>query len=194
MTTVPFVAMWSGEREYQGPMKLGPEGIVLPRADPQGVHWIPFLNAPGTGMPLFGQVHSMRQIKCMRAPRCQVCGERMPKTDCTWVLNGSTDPVPDGGPLPTMTPPTCVKCVPLARVECPHVARLDPLLVLRVQRYRVVGVFGDVFVPGMGGHPIAQGMVEFGHEQIAWLLARQLVVELQEYKIETPTETERQQP
>lgn len=182
--TIPFVAMWSGEREYQGPMQLGPHGIVTPAADRQGIHWIPFLNAPGTGVPLFGQVHTSRQIKCMRGPRCQVCGERMDKTNCSWVLNGETDPVPDGGPLNTMTPPTCRDCIPLARVECPHVAKLEPLRVLQVTEFRVTGVFGDFFLPKSHGYPAGQVIVPFKDTALAWLLGRQLTVELSQYKIE----------
>src|SRR4051812_32858842 len=120
-SVVPWVAMWSAERERQGQCQAMPGGgpIINPPADTAGVHWMPFPMMPGTGEPLFGQVHTLRQTMCMRGPRCQVCGERFPKGEpVSWLVTDVDRvmaAVKDGGdiegqPFHTATPPTCDDC------------------------------------------------------------------------------------
>lgn len=152
-----------------------------------GVNWIEYSNEPGVGEPLYGQVHSLRQIRCMKGPRCQVCGERFPADEpTTWVLNNSIDRLiyenPEITRQLTQTPPTCKACIPAAILRCPHLIARAPV-VLSVSKFNIWGVEGDLYAsPDLvqRGH-----VLPLGHRYLPWLLGRQLVVELESF-IETP--------
>lgn len=188
---VPWVTAWSLEMQHTSPVAWSPMGIAAPdgqHLDMLGVTWLKMSNEPGSGEPMFSQVHTLRQIRCMRGPRCQVCGERLgiDGAPVPWLLNGATDTAlydlvtrGTAQALLTQTPPTCESCIPRALLRCPHLSALANPITLHVTSYEKWGVQGDLYADST---TVKQGEVlPFHHPYLRWMLGRQMVVKLTEF-------------
>jgi hypothetical protein len=148
---VPWVAIWSDEKaEPIGARPLGPDGGIVatgPNVEMRfGMIWV--ATNKRTGTPVFGEVNSQRQRRCMLGPRCQVCGARIDGPP-VWLIPD----LEEHGPVWrerrwTVTPPVCVLCADTSLLWCPHLQAVPPI---RAQGYgRPVAACGDLFVPGEG--------------------------------------------
>jgi hypothetical protein len=193
---VPFVALWSSEKEDVGKVGLEGDGNIDGPRDQRGIFWQPYGDTMGVGRPLFAEVHPIRQKMCMEGPYCQVCGTKMPNKNVPWIVPPATNSEwdrdlssPDSRPFITHTPPTCRDCWPVAMTLCPHL-KAHHFFKLIVKDYSIAGVFGDHF---WRAHPFApiqgeQGLVlRFGNSQHAearkGFVAKQLVVAINRWKV-----------
>lgn len=180
---VPWIARWTGEvipeaskvvitRREDGGLSLHYEESKHENRDRFGVLWQREGINRG-GEPLYGQVNTYRQRRCMLKSRCQVCGgpvndhaEGDPYT--TWLMPlGFLEWVDDevhAEPTPvTATAPTCEACIPLALDVCPN---------LRTEGYELYHVL-DWGVWGVRGrhHWIGEGRMQRRHALIPYNLA-----------------------
>jgi len=178
---VPWVALWTSERDSLRTVNVTSNGICG-RRDRHGIYWIQYGDSVGVGEPLFGQVHTDRQVNCMRKTLCQVCGQKISRTDCYWILNKvESQDLKDGKCFVTQTPPVCANCIKIATEQCPHLISMGKdVPLLRVFNYSCVAVNGDLALPGkeVQRHVILQ----YGHPKIKYLLGRQLIVELKQWE------------
>lgn len=173
---VPWVALWTSERDKVVPVTVTTAGIDGPR-DAHGVYWMTFGDSPGVGEPLFGHVHTGRQVRCMRKCLCQVCGKKIRRDRCHWILNGvESELLQEGKPHQTQTPPVCSECIKVALEYCPHLASLKKVTILTVTHYRSVGVLGDLALPGREVQK--QVGLPYGDPRLRYFIGRQLWVEL----------------
>jgi hypothetical protein len=145
MTSVPWVALWTAEREALRPAKVvwtDPPTILDPEPDEYGVRFREYPDdLQGHGEPIFAHVHTRRQVKAMGEGFCQVCGVQMFQWDVTWVLDEVSQMLFDlGGPYYVQTPPTCRKCIKIAVDVCPHLIGLKSTGRLRVIRAQDWGI------------------------------------------------------
>jgi hypothetical protein len=144
-----------------------------------GVLWMRENSSPGFGDPLWREIHSHRQRQCQVEGRCQVCGELMDPLLWlipTLLLTRSKDS------LITEVAPTCVDCVEKALLLCPALHRSNTIL-CEVFNYRPHSVFGDtVYASRGGGMRHLQGDVELHGAGIHHVMARQMIVELWNYR------------
>jgi hypothetical protein len=149
---VPWATKWTGEESTDpftilptadGPMVTYPSGPV--NRDEWGYLW----RREGIGRrgePQWKQLSAHRQKVSMRAPRCHVCGVKLPPGPIRWLLPKKAVSIGEGAVVAnTISPPTCDGCIPLARWLCPHLGRHGADLLL-VKRWEVWGVIGEVFV------------------------------------------------
>lgn len=149
---VPWVTKWTGETSTDPftfaftsdgqPAVAYPDGIEF--RDEHGYLW----RREGSvrrGEPQYRQVNAHRQRQCMRTPRCQVCGRKLPDGPIRWLMSKNALSVSPQGVVTTINPPTCDGCVPLARQLCPHLSKTGSDLLL-VKRWRVYGVCGELIV------------------------------------------------
>lgn len=187
---VPWVAVWSDEIPNPEDHQLQLIGDQLHYVsetegdrDNLGVLWTRSGVKRGSGEPLFGQVHGLRQRACMVVPRCQVCGKRMP--EITFLIGSHQDGHEPGAPFITATPPTCVECRSLAGMTCPHLRKVQKEATLSwvvPTDIRVWGYFGDL---ALGTGWDRRVRVQVGKPELKQLLAKQLLVAVMAYE-ETP--------
>lgn len=180
-SVIPWVAMWSSERDAVKSFAWTPIGLAGDFAfHAFGCGWINFGNSPTVGEPLFGQVHTTRQFRCMKGSRCQVCARKFePGEPIPWLVpDAHSQFLPH---LITQTPPVCERCLPVAKELCPFL-RSNDVVELTVKRHRVFGVVGDYYPTRSRA---VQGVLLRidEHTKLPFLLGRQLVVELLEYEV-----------
>lgn len=185
---VPYVALWSSEVEGLEATPMSTDLLFnkdCPR-DPMGVYWIPFPSSPGVGTPQFGHVHTHRQVECMRRPMCQVCGKKLDRRRCHWILNKlDAENLEDGKPFRTQTPPVCKACIKTSFAQCPHLQSLGhSVKVLEVTSYSCIGVIGDAILQDRSLRKFV--FLTYGNPQMWRLIGRQLVVELTKWRIYAP--------
>ncbi|MFI6512864.1 hypothetical protein ACIBCT_35130 [Streptosporangium sp. NPDC050855] len=135
------------------------------------------------GKPLWRKMNTRRQFLAMERDLCQVCS--LPATDpdnglIPWIVTPTTYQPIGGGLKGTNAPPTCVRCMPVAREQCPKVREASE--VFWVRHAEPVGVLGDVFEPNWRGYPVRQAKNVFvsfeEYSRHPMTLAHQLVVRL----------------
>lgn len=192
---VPWVALWSAEQASLRPMQHGGRRLLGTGVQAYGVTWLDYPNLQGQGQPLFGQVHTLRQFRAMRGPRCQVCGALFPRGEpVPWVLVGDVARNADGV-VWTQTPPVCRDCLVVARRHCPHLSAHPELEAVLVRRFEPVAVNGDVWptrdrsqalrnlvVPIPATLPEGSEERRVAEEVLPYTMGRQLVVALLEYE------------
>ncbi|GHG95387.1 hypothetical protein [Streptomyces rubradiris] len=140
-----------------------------------------------TGRPKWRLVHPVRQRKAMRFLRCQVraCPAKLSSGGYLFLETADEKPREPGQPVRTGQPPVCLEHAHLAVSLCPrlskgHVAflaRKAPLWGVIGTRYR----FGSL---GLTPLPAEEQLpMPYGHPQLGWFLASQLVRELTEYDV-----------
>lgn len=178
MDKVPWVALWTSESKNMKSIPYGPKGIIG-KKDSHGIYWAEYGTSPGVGEPLFGMIHTRRQVESMRTPKCQVCGENLIRP-FYWILNKLDSMLLDKKTIFTQTPPVCRRCVDVSIELCPHLKSMDNVPVLEVAQYSCVGAYGDLLLPGQ--KPKKHHAIKYGDPTIPYFCGRQLIVELQKWK------------
>lgn len=187
---VPWITRWTTERLIPGPalgLRPSPFGqIRLSFADERpedridGVLWLRENSSPGFGDPLWREIHSHRQRECQVEGRCQVCGELL-NLPLLWLVP-SMLMTRSNGNLITEVAPTCEGCVEKSLLLCPALHTSDTHL-YEVHDYRPHSVFGDTVTIGTHGRmDHAQGDVKLHSPGIHHVMARQMIVELWNYR------------
>lgn len=151
---VPYVTAYDGEDvAYQlalAPHLEATNGVRLSYVDPvasdwrYGVLWHRH-GLSRAGDPVFAQVNTARQRRCMVRNLCQVCGQTAVQAGTGliwWVMadppgrNAASEPF-------THAPPTCRACIPVARRACPRLRRDSQ--VYTATHAEPFGVVADVF-------------------------------------------------
>ncbi|MGA5489545.1 hypothetical protein ACPCK1_17535 [Streptomyces pseudogriseolus] len=182
---VPFIAAWSGEQQLDRTVVYsGHGGIAYADETPEdrdqyGVLWNGRAMARGTGRPLYGNVHPMRQRMAMQHLLCQVCGDPAgrDRLGVLWLIEDNRHDW-KGWPndLLTTHPPVCLPCAGKAVEMCPHL--VDSYVAVRVRESDVCAVYGRMWSSSALGRPVKAGnadVVAFGTLAARWVLAGQLV-------------------
>lgn len=182
---VPNVALWTSERNSMKTIMLTERGVIGKR-DKHGIYWAQYGNSQGVGDPVFGEVHTERQVAAMRGPLCQVCGNKL-EYPFHWILNRMDAELLGQEFIATQTPPVCKKCISIALKNCPHLISMgDTVPILQVNSYTCVGAIGELFVK----HPEKCTLepewkcVKYNEkEKLKFFVGRQLVVKIQDWKL-----------
>ncbi|MEV7683429.1 hypothetical protein AB0O64_33540 [Streptomyces sp. NPDC088341] len=188
---VPYIACWSSEHRPRGVVIAKGDGIAYAdegpyERDDMGVLWKRIGISPGKGRPEFGKVHFLRQRHAMRKLLCQICGGPSDRTDdgTLWIVGEDADypELSEPGYI-TTHPPLCVPCAVTSVGACPHLRERH--VALRVKTFVVAGVHGALYRPGGGPFPVMYdaGGVAFESRRLGWVLAGQLLMELDEFTI-----------
>jgi hypothetical protein len=181
----PYIVLWSDEEDQPVPL-VEREGIGLGYADElgtdrdkQGVLWLRTTSRPGSGRPVFGEVHSLRQRRAMRRLLCQVCAGPADQTGdgVLWLLKDHRKDW-DGWPenMGVTEPPVCLPCARLSVSLCPALRR--GAVAVRARTFPVAGVQGVVYRGGAKPTPVKHDLVAFDDPAIRWVRAMHLVREL----------------
>lgn len=191
---VPWVTVWSDELVPTETRWLKPGRDMLRCGDRRdqnyfmGVLWQPDLNQQGMGHPIFGLSHTGRQRQAMLQLRCQVCGKLITDRRLTWLMPEAEW----GGEFQqrrlTNTPPTCRACQSAAGRLCPRL-RNDGYVRFTAAAAKPWGVVGDLYHPALRTRDL---WVPFGHRALAHLVARQIVVNLDDVRSGSRRDVERQ--
>ncbi|WP_051385338.1 hypothetical protein [Actinokineospora inagensis] len=186
---VPYITSWSTETPVIPTVIRHPNGVGIAYADEtmgdrdrSGILWVRVPSTPGTGRPLFGKVHSLRQRRAMRRLLCQVCGEPADQAPdgVLWLLLDHRADWP-GWPnrMGVTEPPICRPCAELSVHACP--ALRDGYALVRAQVYDIAGVQGMRYRPGNTGvAAVDLAMVAHSDAAAPWVLASNLVRELRD--------------
>ncbi len=109
--TVPQPVMWSGEAEY-----------FVGRCRWFGRPAICQKEAQGSGVPMFGRPHVMRQRKLMATVCCDVCGKSM-RHSTKISLSNFGDDISEDCVLTEVEPLLHVECARLSMSQCPALRR-----------------------------------------------------------------------
>ncbi|MGW4032454.1 hypothetical protein ACWEFL_24610 [Streptomyces sp. NPDC004838] len=101
-----------------------------------------------------------------------------------WLIDDTPEPNPSGWPegLTVVHPPVCPKCAPRAAAYCPELRKGCTTVVVREPR--PWGYFGTLYGPHVTRPGLvpqvreADAYIPYEDERLPWLLARQLVVQL----------------
>ncbi|MFD8430391.1 hypothetical protein [Streptomyces coelicoflavus] len=169
--------------QEEAPADRGPRGELWARCSQ-------LLNAAGkpTGKPQWRMVNPIRQREAMERLRCQVdfCPA---ETDRGYVfLAGDVEDVSHraGEPVRTAQPPVCLKHLRPAIELCPHLRKGH--IAFRARASSLWGVIGTRYrltATGLAPLPVDDddAPVAYGHSQLGWFLASQLVRELRDYEV-----------
>jgi hypothetical protein len=189
LLVVPYVTMWSGEREPAvtiverrgGGIGYARENLL--DRDERGVLWTRWACSPGRGRPQFGLLHTMRQRRAMIHLLCQVCGEpadRDADGGVLWLRKDHRTDWPDwpeGMRMPE--PPVCRPCVGQAVRLCP--ALRHGAVAVRVREFPIIGVWGTFFRRGPRGPvPVKVTNVNYADPLIGWVQANHLIREVRD--------------
>jgi hypothetical protein len=183
---VPYVTAWSEEQNLpcevvaRGGLGIGYADEILTDRDDHGVLWYRVPSRPGSGRPLFGDVHALRQRRAMRRMLCQVCGGPADRTEdgVLWLLRDHREDWvgwPEG--MAAVEPPVCRPCVATSVRLCP--ALRQGAVGVRVRDAPVVGVRGALYAV-RGNNPVAveNTVLGFGDPLTRWMRAVGLVRQL----------------
>ncbi|NRQ30519.1 hypothetical protein HII36_01490 [Nonomuraea sp. NN258] len=180
----PYVIGWSGEvQQHRLRWELRRDGERLAYAESRPSDYVYGVlrlrqGQKRTGKPDFTTVNTRRQWRCMDKRLCQVCAGSAvdPETGRIWWLLSSCEG--EAGDGFTNAPPTCRVCIPEAISQCSHLRR--NAAVFTVGACYPHGVRGDVFLPYLP--PVvpfrSNAVVRFADEEIAYCVARELLVRL----------------
>ncbi|MFC7218156.1 hypothetical protein ACFQLX_08245 [Streptomyces polyrhachis] len=165
------------------PADRGPRGELWARCSQS-------LNAAGkpTGKPQWRMVNPARQREAMEHLRCQVsfCPA---ETDQGYIfLAGDAEGASHraGEPVRTAQPPVCLKHLRPAIELCPHLRKGH--IAFRARATSPWGVIGTRYrLTAAGLEPLPadddDAPVAYGHPQLGWFLASQLIRELRDYEV-----------
>ncbi len=177
---VPWVTLWSGEviPTKQTVILPSPDGLgyASPRSSDffMGALWHRELDKPGSGGPVWSQVHGGRQRAAMLEVRCQVCGEKLPATDIPWLMPAKEWQGEFATKRITNTPPTCEECWSIAEARCPHL-REKGFVRFYARSLEPWGYLAGLY------HPLVKrsGLwVRFGEKVVPHIIAKQLIVKI----------------
>ncbi|MEU2248750.1 hypothetical protein [Streptomyces sp. NPDC019224] len=146
------------------------------------------LNAAGkpTGLPQWRLVNSSRQREAMEQLRCQV-GFCPAETDQGYIfLSGRAEGASHlaSQPVRTAQPPVCLQHLRSAVELCPHLRKGHVAFRARgTSPWGVIGTRYRLTATGLAPLPVDDDApVAYGHPQLGWFLASQLVRELRDYE------------
>jgi hypothetical protein len=190
-TVVPYVAAWTGEQNglfsqliiRADGRGLGYEDERPEERDTHGVLWAR-MTGERQGLPLFGVADPRRQREVMEQMLCQVCGGPSSRTSKGRLF---LMPAPDE-PLPpvehegaiTGEGPVCLTCAAVAVDQCWSLKQHGAIAV-RARKTARFGAYGSLYHPDASGRLILVSddvTVAHGREDIVWLVAAKLLVEL----------------
>lgn len=187
---VPYVTAYDGE-DLDYALALAPsleatDGIRLSYADPVDTDWLYGVlwhrhGMSRAGRPAWKLVNTNRQRRCMLHLLCQVCGRSARDDDGAiwWVM--AEPPTPTGAGEPsTNAPPTCRRCIPIARQSCPRLRESAHLYTATAAE--PYGVMADVFKPSGRGVVLVRETTELpldAFHELEYALAKQLLVKLE---------------
>ncbi|GGV71405.1 hypothetical protein GCM10010294_30690 [Streptomyces griseoloalbus] len=169
--------------QEETPADRGPRGELWARCSQS-------LNAAGkpTGKPQWRLVNSTRQRKAMEQLRCQI-GFCPAETERGYVfLTGTAEDASHraGEPVRTAQPPVCLKHLRPATELCPHLRKGHVAFCARATSpWGVIGTRYRLTATGLAPLPVEDddAPVTYGHPQLGWLLASQLIRELRDYEV-----------
>ncbi|WP_328465581.1 hypothetical protein [Streptomyces sp. NBC_00448] len=186
--SVPYVTLWSGERDGPMPVVARRDGRGIRYADERaydrdqrGVLWSRTPSQPGRGEPRFGAVHSLRQRLAMSGLRCQICGGPADRTSdgVLWLIDARPEELLPGEE-DTAHPPVCRPCAQRSTRACPHLR--DSHTAVRVRMFFPSGVNGVRYVPTRTGPRIADSdPIAFSDACLPWVRAHQLIMRLADF-------------
>ncbi|MFI9630037.1 hypothetical protein [Streptomyces sp. NPDC052042] len=188
---VPYVALWSGEREQMAPMarmvggEWGNERIgytdELPADRRQETLWVRYSASPGSGTPNLALMHPLRQRRAMEHMLCQVCGRSTYDDgfrrwgDRHLFIRRDPENLPISDGELTTTPPVCEPCAIESARSCPHLRRgYTAALVEYAQPW---GVSGFVYDAALKRDP-AVTSIPYTDHRIRWVQARRDIATL----------------
>ncbi|MFE1289651.1 hypothetical protein [Streptomyces sp. NPDC058751] len=176
-----------------GAMRLAYQDETPADRGPRGELWArcsQSLNAAGkpTGKPQWRLVNPTRQRETMERLRCQIdfCPA---ETDRGYIfLAGAAENASHraGEPVRTAQPPVCLKHLRPAIELCPHLQKGYVAFLARAASvWGVVGSRYRLTATGLDPLPAEDddAPVAYGHPQLGWFLASQLVRELRDYEV-----------
>ncbi|HWC84337.1 MAG TPA: hypothetical protein VG756_30645 [Pseudonocardiaceae bacterium] len=184
---VPYIALWSAEK-LPAPLVLQSSAGIryadenLLDRDKDGVLWNRVQCRPGTGDPIYNQVHPLRQRKAMRNLWCQVCAGPADHHDdgTLWLLRDRRSDWPNWPEgIANTHPPVCARCARVSVRICPW---LKPGFVAVRAHSTVTGVIGAIYRAGrVFPRPTDDDdTVRYGDPLLRWVRATQLVRELRD--------------
>lgn len=187
---VPYVTAYDGE-DLDYALALAPsleatDGIRLSYADPVDTDWLYGVlwhrhGMSRSGRPVWKLVNTNRQRRCMLRLLCQVCGQSARDSNGAiwWVM--TEPPTPTGvGDLSTNAPPTCRRCIPVARRSCPRLR--ESMHIYTSTAAEPYAVMADVFKPSGRGVVLVREVTEVpldAFHDLEYALAKQLLVKLE---------------
>lgn len=139
----------------------------------QGFAWEPCGKRLPGARPEFAQVHVDRQRRAMQELRCQVCSRTLTLAAAHWLLRLA--PVADGT-VYTEHPAVCVRCLPIATAQCPHI-KANEWLLAKADEVECHGVTGCAF-DTRDGKIIYDGACSNDATWAGRILAKQSIVRL----------------
>jgi hypothetical protein len=158
---VPYVVAWSTE----GATDVASDHLVL-RAEPftgrfqvryrdeqatdrdrHGILWHRVAWAPGSGTPLYAEIHTMRQRRAMSRSLCQVCASPAQIWLTPALLwDEHLSEYGPAAPYPTNDPAVCRPCADTAARYCPELIR--GRIYLAPRAWAITGIRGQLADPG----------------------------------------------
>ncbi|MCC5033294.1 hypothetical protein DMH02_008695 [Streptomyces sp. WAC 00631] len=155
--------------------------------DTRGVLWSRCSQSIGhdrmpVGRPRWRMVHPARQRETMLKLRCQVCAGPARTPDGRYLFLESGKLEASTRLVWTAQPPVCVDHARAAAEVCPHLSRSGhvALLVRAAPLFGVIGTPYQWTSAGMRALPADDVPVPYGHPNLGWFLASQLVRELRD--------------
>ncbi|MFF3871958.1 hypothetical protein [Streptomyces sp. NPDC001978] len=199
---VPYITSRTGERPdlllslrtMRGPdgrLQLGYWDELKADRDLRGVLWgrcSQTIGADGLpiGRPRWRTVHPSRQRECMEQLRCQVCAQPARSHHGVLFLAGPGEVRPEEAVVRTAQPPVCLQHARAAAEQCPHLAgRPTVFLVQSAPLYGVIGTLYQYGDAGLQALPATDEALPYGHPDLRWFLASQMVRRLRAYTVIT---------
>lgn len=181
--TIPYIAGWSAETSTTPRIVRRGAGIGYADETPydrdsHGVLWVRTAVLPPArrGRPRLGEVHALRQRRCMLDMLCQVCRTPPLSPDGPYLFLVAGGRVREGEV--TASPPVYLPCARLSAQACPHLRRgHEAVWVTHAPAWGVAGISYDprtltpVPAPGLE-------QAEYGTAAARWMTAARLLVSL----------------
>ncbi|MWA07685.1 hypothetical protein [Streptomyces sp. BA2] len=139
-----------------------------------------------TGEPKWHLVHPARQRETMLLLKCQVCVTNARTPDGILFLESKKDGIPAAStPIRTAQPPLCRRHARIAAKRFPYLAEHGHVALL-AQSAPLYGVIGTPHMYSPSGIRVLAGdnvPVPYGHPDLRWFLASQLVRTLRAFRV-----------
>ncbi|MEE1672206.1 hypothetical protein RCR19_43160 (plasmid) [Streptomyces sp. WAC07094] len=139
-----------------------------------------------TGRPSWRMVHPSRQRECMQQLRCQVCALSARTRHGIIFLAGPDEARPQEAVVRTAQPPVCLRHARTSAEQCPHLdGRPTVFLAQSAPLYGVIGTPYQYSDDGLQAISATDEALPYGHPDLRWFLASQMVRRLRAYTVIT---------
>ncbi|MGW4623757.1 hypothetical protein [Streptomyces sp. NPDC004592] len=179
------------QRGPHGHLQLGYWDEQTEDRDLRGVLWgrcSQTIGADGlpTGRPRWRMVHPSRQRECMQQLRCQVCALSARTRHGIIFLAGPDEARPQEAVVRTAQPPVCLRHARTSAEQCPHLdGRPTVFLAQSAPLYGVIGTPYQYSDDGLQTISATDEALPYGHPDLRWFLASQMVRRLRAYTVIT---------